>query len=407
VAKSLQIDNDDDVVFPEAAVPFTDLPSEDEVQLSKAAYSPTVLHGTDWTTETIISQIERGNIHLNPSFQRRDAWSGKQKSRFIESIILGLPIPQIVLAEDKANRGKFIVLDGKQRLLSLLQFWGLGEGEKNAYALTGLEVLTELNQLRYDDLKSQPEHGDDLNAILNHTIRTVVIRNWPNIDFLHMIFLRLNTGSVKLSPQELRQALFPGPYSDWVDEAAANSPGIKKLLHLTDPDYRMRDIEILARFLAFRFFIDGYGGRMKGFIDSSFKDFNDNWASMQGALDKALKDLEAAIDVLIEVFDDTVARKPDSRSFNRAIFDFLAFFAQREDVRQKMRGGRESVRKAYTDLFADGNFRAAVERDTAGVPNTCLRFAKWGKKLNSLFKLKLPVPTQGESNTLSFPGFKD
>ena len=57
----------------------------------------------------------------------------------------------------------------------------------------------------------------------------------------------------------------------------------------------MRDIEILARFLAFRFFIDGYGGRMKNFIDSSFKSFNENWSSMQEPVQTALKDLEAAI----------------------------------------------------------------------------------------------------------------
>ncbi|MGN6930399.1 DUF262 domain-containing protein, partial [Neisseria sp. P0015.S010] len=76
----------------------------------------------DWTTETIIRQIEKGNIILNPDFQRRDAWNKKKKSQFIESLILGLPIPQIVLAESKDQKGKYIVLDGKQRLLSLRQF---------------------------------------------------------------------------------------------------------------------------------------------------------------------------------------------------------------------------------------------------------------------------------------------
>ena len=92
----------------ERAVQFTDLPSEDEVQISEAErLTPAVLHGTDWTTETVISQLKRGNIILNPSFQRRDAWSRKQKSRFIESLILGLPIPQIVLAETRESRGKF------------------------------------------------------------------------------------------------------------------------------------------------------------------------------------------------------------------------------------------------------------------------------------------------------------
>src|SRR5579863_6855302 len=81
-----------------------------------------VVSSTDWTAETILRQLERGNIKLNPNFQRRDAWRPPGKSRFIESLILGLPIPQLVLAENKNKRGTFIVIDGKQRLLSLRQF---------------------------------------------------------------------------------------------------------------------------------------------------------------------------------------------------------------------------------------------------------------------------------------------
>ncbi|WHQ68693.1 DUF262 domain-containing protein [Methylorubrum extorquens] len=69
-----------------------------------AAFSEAVLYSSDWTVETVISQMTNSNIEMNPRFQRRDAWSPGGKSRFIESIILGFPIPQIVLAEK--NGGK-------------------------------------------------------------------------------------------------------------------------------------------------------------------------------------------------------------------------------------------------------------------------------------------------------------
>ncbi len=394
----------------DSGVEFAELPSEDEVEVTdQHRFTDAVLHATDWTTETIISQLRRGNIVLNPSFQRRDAWKPQQKSRFIESLILGLPIPQIVLAEAKDRRGKFIVLDGKQRLLALLQFWGLGQGAKNAYALSGLEVRKELMRKRLKDIEEKTEFEDDLNALLNQPIRTVVIKNWPSIDFLHLVFLRLNTGSVKLSPQELRQALFPGPFSDWIDEAASNSTGIKRLLKLKEPDYRMRDIEVVARFLAFRFFLSEYRGRMKKFLDHGFEQFNDRWDELKPELEAAMAELEAAVEVLAEVFGDDIAKKPGSRHFNRAIFDFLIVYAQDAGIRDLMRSHKDDIRRGYETLFSDAEFRATVERDTAGVPNTVTRIARWGSLLAEVTGESVPVPTVADTvdgdQRVEFAGF--
>src|SRR5262245_12815990 len=106
----------------------------EHVVMSDKEVAEAVVFNTDWTAETITAQTE--NIALNPNFQRRDAWSLEKKSRFIESLILGLPVPPIILAEQKDARGKFIVIDGKQRLLSILQFWGkLPQSPWNEYAL--------------------------------------------------------------------------------------------------------------------------------------------------------------------------------------------------------------------------------------------------------------------------------
>src|SRR4028118_1637334 len=101
--------------------------------------SEIIVAGNDWTTATILAQLLSDNIQLNPRFQRRDAWNITRKSRFIESIILGFPIPQIVLASNEKQRGKFIVLDGKQRLLTILQFYGRSETPNNGFSLRGLE----------------------------------------------------------------------------------------------------------------------------------------------------------------------------------------------------------------------------------------------------------------------------
>ena len=181
---------------------------EDIGSLDQISFSSAVVSGNDWTTETLLNQINKGNILLNPDFQRRDAWDKKRKSKFIESLILGLPIPQVVLAESKERRGAYIVLDGKQRLLSIRQF--SADADDKVYEqlkLTGLEIRDDLKRKSLQDLRDDLDLFDDLSAFENQPIRTVVIKNWPDEDFLYHVFLRLNTGSVPLSPQELRQAL--------------------------------------------------------------------------------------------------------------------------------------------------------------------------------------------------------
>lgn len=397
-----------DLFSDENPVEFTDLASEDEVQLSgDDRFRDAVLHATDWTTETIVSQLTKGNILLKPSFQRRDAWKIPQKSRFIESLILGLPIPQIVLAETQEQRGKFIVLDGKQRLLSILQFWGHGEGANNGYALSGLEIRPELSGKRLSHLQSDSALEADLTALLNQPIRTVVIKGWRSIDFLHVVFLRLNTGSVKLSPQELRQALLPGKFTDWVDDAAVNSAGIKALLGLREPDYRMRDIELLSRYLAFRFFLTAYRGRMKEFLDLAFREFNNDWSAWAPELENALDDFEAAVASLLQVFEGSVGRKPGSSRFNRAVFDFLVFYARDPSIRSAMTQNSEAVRAAFRSVFAEALFKNATEHDTAGVPNTVFRIGQWGEALARALAIDVPIPTvvaDGGEQRVAFPG---
>ncbi len=356
-------------------------------------FSEAVLHAADWTVETIVSQLARGNIEMNPRFQRRDAWRIHRKSAFIESLILGLPVPQIVLAEKKGQRGKYIVLDGKQRLLSLLQFTANAEGPNNGFRLSGLEARIDLVRRSYESL-NEPAFENDLNAFLNYTVRTVVIRNWPSYDFLHLVFLRLNTGSVKLSPQELRQAMFPGDFSNRVDDAAANSAALMKLLTRDSPDPRMRDVELLVRFLAFRFFLVDYAGRMKDFLDVACERLNDAWPQREPEIEAAIAEFDAATEHLMEVFGpECVARKANSKSFNRAIFDALVFYAADKQIRDAMLDNKDAVNEAFNRVLEDKAFLEASESDTAGVPNTFTRLSVWGIRLRDHLGIDFAVPT--------------
>ncbi|MBN9486132.1 MAG: DUF262 domain-containing protein [Alphaproteobacteria bacterium] len=384
---------------PHPQLEFDDEADEQDVaEHLRPGSTAAVVTGTDWTTETIVSQLKRGNIQLDPRFQRRDAWKKDRKSRFIESLIVGLPIPQIVLAESKRERGKFIVLDGKQRLLTIMQFWGHGQGDNNAYALSSLTLRDDLIGQSFKTLSKESTFESDFNALCNQPIRTVVIRNWKDTDFLHTVFLRLNTGSVTLSPQELRQALLPGEFSNYIDDSAGSSKALRRLLGINGPDTRMRDTEILARFLAFRFFANKYPGRMKKFLDNTFEEFNDNWSTFKPKVEQAVAEFELGVASLLKVFDDRVARKPTSPQFNRAIFDALIYFQSQPRVRTALKSKNSAVKKAYQELFISPSpFLKAVESDTAGAPNTSARLRIWAKSLSTIAEQtfttpKIPVP---------------
>src|SRR5581483_1245089 len=277
----------------------------------------------------------------NPEFQRRDAWTPSRKSKFVESLILGLPIPQLVLAENKRQKGSFIVIDGKQRLLSLRQFAATAEDKiYSSLKLSGLEVRSDLNGKTLRDLEATPANAEDLTAFQNQTIRTVVIKNWPNESVLYLIFLCLNTSSVPLAPQELRQALHPGPFLKFVDKRSGESKGFKKLLKLTRPDFRMRDAELLVRYFAFKNFITTYRGNLKEFLDNTCETLNSDWEAVQTQVATQVDELENGIQTTFEIFGEEDAfRKWDGaayeRRFNRAVFDIMLFYLSQPAIRKK------------------------------------------------------------------------
>jgi len=110
--------------------------------------------------------------------------------------------------------------------------------------LHGLKIRADLNDKSYSEIKTSIVK-DDFDQFSNYTIRSVVIKNCLNIDFLHTVFIRLNSKSTPLSPQELRQALFPGEFVFYINKKAGESKGLKNVLGIVEPDFRMRDVEIL------------------------------------------------------------------------------------------------------------------------------------------------------------------
>lgn len=154
--------------------------------------SEVILSHSDWTVGTILDQFDRENIQINPRSRRRHAWDLVVKSRFIESIILGFPIPQILLAADLKEKGKHVAVDGNQRLLSILEFYGKSETENNGFVLTGLEFRTDLNGCTYESIESNSSLNSVVENLKIQTIRIISLRNWQSQSLLDNIYSRLN-----------------------------------------------------------------------------------------------------------------------------------------------------------------------------------------------------------------------
>ena len=362
------------------------------------ANGPT-LWSTDWTTETVVAQLRRGNINLNPRYQRRNAWDATRKSLFIESLILGLPIPQIILAEEKGKRGSFIVIDGKQRLLTLRQF--LSSAEDKEYPqlkLTGLNDRKDLNGLTYDRLQEDIRFRNELNSFENQTVRTVVIRGWKSERYLYSVFLRINTGSVQLSPQELRQALHPGEFSNFIDDFSYSSSALKNAMKLKEPDFRMRDVELVLRYYSYRNFLSTYAGDLKRFLDQTTEIFNEGWDSAQPMILQQAKELESALLVVREIFGERdELRKWNGtifeRRINRAVFDVMIFYFSIEQIADQAKQKAADIKQAFKNLCeTDRRFLAAIESTTKSKEANIARFQIWAETLSRILQIDVQSP---------------
>jgi hypothetical protein len=309
----------------------------------------------------------------------------------------------VVLAEMPGKRGRYVVLDGKQRLLTLRQFCADAEQHPedapfHQLSLKGLKLRPDLDGKTYNDLRDEPGLADDRDAFDNSTVRTVVVRNWPSDDYLFLVFLRLNTESVPLSPQELRQALKPGRFTDFVDERAVESKPLRTALNQSGPDFRMRDTEVLLRALAFVLRPEAYSGNLKQFLDSTCEVYNEGWADESKDVARAADLVESAIALALDIFGERIAFSRftnglPERRFNRAIFDVVVHSLTQAAVREAAIKDPQSVVDTLKSLCEeDSRFVAAITSTTKSMQATAYRFVAWADALGAALNVDVAVP---------------
>ena len=354
-----------------------------------------VVYSRDWTVGTIVDQVAQGNLDLDPDFQRRNAWRDPRRSALIESFILNFPVPQIVLAENPAKPKSFVVIDGKQRLMTLAGFF---MDEYRGYwtepKLSGLNVLKKFNDLPIDEFLKSSKYADERRQLGNADLRATVISGFKDQDVLYDIFYRLNTGSVALSSQELRQVLNRGDFSRFLVEVTDKENPLWEALGQDGPDPRLRDVELLLRLIAITRYFSEYQGNMKPFLDAVMRRLNETWKAEGDDIRELVDELIEAVRSATKVYGDKLGRKYKNgkyeASLNRALFEVQTFYFQASAARAKATKKSAAVRKAFEALCStDLDFLGSIESTTKSIENYRLRFGRYSKAIGKVLGIKL------------------
>lgn len=209
--------------------------------------------------------IDDNTIYI-PDYQREFIWEVERKSKFIESILLGIPIPYFFFAD---ILGRMEVVDGSQRIRTLEEF------QRGKLKLKGLEKLTLLNGMTFNDLPSIRRR-----RFLNKGLKAIFLGENTDGMSRHDLFERINTGSDELKSAEIRKGAYAGAFWDFIKECSENEL-FKKLCPISDKvGLRAEGTERVLRFFAYSDTLDGYKGRVTEFLDKymkkSIKTFNDD-----------------------------------------------------------------------------------------------------------------------------------
>ena len=322
-----------------------EIPSEEEDKETGVPIYKIVSYPADPTLELLNDKIARGEITI-PKFQRGWVWKPVQASRLIESFLLGLPVPAIFVYKEPSQ--KQVVIDGQQRLRTIKGFFEGKLPDGSDFYLRGVDPRWEGKY--YSDL-SEAEQMRLRDAVL----RQVIVEQLDPKDntSIYHIFERLNTGGTGLTPQEVRNCIYHGPFNDLIIELNQDSTW-RRIFGSSDADARMRDIELIIRFLALCEGVESYAKPMKQFL-------SDYMAAHQ--LDTEREPYASKFLGTIKQIYETLGSRPFhiKRGINVAVFDSVAIgFARSTSVPR-------DITRRFEKLLANPSYEETISSHTTDV----------------------------------------
>jgi len=265
---------------------------------------------TEYSVELLSTKMQDGSFEI-PSYQREDTWEDERKSRFIESLLMGLPIPFLFFWE--RPDGKLEIVDGSQRLRTITQFltgeWPLGE----------LDTLTQLEGMHFSDLPPSRQL-----KIKNRSIRGIVLNEHADDQARFEIFDRINTGSKIANKAEVRRGALGGPFLDLVISLTEDAT-FRDVAPVPEKSVKLREREeLVTRFFAYGDGLEGYRDNPSDFLFRYAKSMNSNLLEHPEVTDRYRRRFLETMRFVKRVFPFGFRRGAGGTATPRARFEAIA-----------------------------------------------------------------------------------
>lgn len=332
-------------------------------------------YGADYTVDSLVKRLNDSNIFI-PPFQRDYVWNQAEASRLIESLLLGLPIPGVFLAREQ-DSNKLYVIDGQQRLKSiqffLSGFFNPSKDDRYKKIFKLIKVQERFDGRTYLDLEESDKVK--LNDSIIHA--TIIKQETPSNDntSIYHVFERLNTGGRKLTPQEIRSAIYIGKLNELIYELN-EYPSWRELFG--KKSIRLKDQELILRFFALYYDFSSYQKPLNEFLNK-FNSKNRN--PSPEFINESRKLFQRVVDLIYDAIGKTAFR-PD-KVFNAAACEVLMVgFAKIIKAGKNIEHG--AIKPILESLFEDPSFKDYVTRATSDenvIINRHQLFEKYFKEL--------------------------
>ncbi|MFT3808087.1 DUF262 domain-containing protein [Arenimonas sp.] len=321
--------------------------------------------GIDFDVEGMVRRLRKKELYV-AEFQRKFVWSQAESSQFIESLLLGLPVPGVFLAREHDSQ-KLMIIDGQQRLMSLLYFYDgffrPDESQKSKTVFSLSKVQPQFSGRTYETLET-----DDRLRLDNSVIHATILKQETPVEqedsSLYYVFGRLNSGGRKVTPQEIRTAIYRGPLIDLVRELNKDKNWRAIFGGMSA---RLKDEELILRFLAFRDNFDKYERPMEEFINRFCRA---NRKPSKAFLAGAEGSFRAVCELAKTALGEQAFRP--KRSLNAAVFDSI-FYGLEKRIAAGPIKNRGALKFAYDQLLKDANYVNATSKATSDETSVIIR----------------------------------